>query len=133
MDDRPTAEELIDAVRLFLERELLPALGDARLRFQTLVAANALAIAGRELAGAEKRWCEELIELTTALDAPIVAPADFRQEVRGANEELCRRIRAGAFDEPGRFRELLALARRQVVRKLGVTNPRYLATPAGPP
>ena len=35
MNDRPTATELIDAVRLYLEKELLPALGDARLRFQT--------------------------------------------------------------------------------------------------
>ncbi|RTI21442.1 DUF6285 domain-containing protein, partial [Thermus scotoductus] len=50
MRDRPTAAELLQAVGEFLERELLPALEDPRLRFQTLVALNALGIARRELA-----------------------------------------------------------------------------------
>ena len=45
MNDRPTAAELLAAARQFLEAELIPTLGDARLRFQTLVAANVLAIA----------------------------------------------------------------------------------------
>ena len=53
MNDRPTAAELIDAVRGFLETELLPALADARLRFHALVAANVLAVAQRELNGEE--------------------------------------------------------------------------------
>ncbi len=59
MNDRPTAQELVDAVRLFLEKELLPGLTDARLRFQTLVAANVLAVAGREMAGEEALLHEE--------------------------------------------------------------------------
>ena len=42
MNDRPSAPELIDAVRLYLEKELLPTLTDARQRFQTLIAANVL-------------------------------------------------------------------------------------------
>jgi hypothetical protein len=48
--DRPTARELVEAVGEFLEREILPTLDDRRLRFRTLVALNALGIAGRELA-----------------------------------------------------------------------------------
>ena len=36
MNDRPTAGELVDAVRLFLEKELLPGLSDQRQRFQAL-------------------------------------------------------------------------------------------------
>src|SRR5262245_53809505 len=114
MDDRPTAEELVDAVRLFLERELLPTLTDARLRFQSLVAPNALAIVGRELAGTEERLRAEWGELAAVLGVPADTPAELRQAVRGANEELCQRIRAGAFDEPQKFRELLGLARKQV-------------------
>ena len=43
MNDRPTAAELLDAVRHFLETDLLPGLADARQRFQTLIAANVLA------------------------------------------------------------------------------------------
>jgi hypothetical protein len=48
--DRPTARELVEAVREFLHAEILPTLDDHRLRFRTLVALNALGIAERELA-----------------------------------------------------------------------------------
>ena len=52
MQDRPTVRELLDAVRSFLEVDVVPALhGPAR--FHALVAANVLAIAGRELATEE--------------------------------------------------------------------------------
>jgi hypothetical protein len=46
--DRPVAGELAEAVRGFLEEEILPALDDHRLRFRTLVAMNALSIVARE-------------------------------------------------------------------------------------
>jgi hypothetical protein len=125
MDDRPTATELIDAARLFLERELLPTLSDARLRFQTLVAANALAIAGRELAGEEERLLAEWTQLETA--PPPSGLALLRAAVRSANDARCRRIREGAFDEGEQFREMLQGVRGQVIRKLEIANPRYLA------
>lgn len=46
--DRPTAAELVAAVREFLEAEILPTLTDHRLRFRTLVAMNALSIVERD-------------------------------------------------------------------------------------
>ncbi len=67
--DRPTAAELAEAVREFLEAELLPVLDDHRLRFRTLVAMNALGMVERETA------------------AP---PADTT-----ADADLARRIRSG--------------------------------------
>lgn len=67
--DRPTAQELVESVREFLETEILPGLDDPRLRFRTLVALNALGMVERETA------------------AP---PED-----RAADRELARRIRAG--------------------------------------
>jgi hypothetical protein len=67
--DRPTAAELAESVREFLETEVLPGLDDHRLRFRTLVAMNALGMVEREVA------------------AP---PAD-----RTADAELARRIRSG--------------------------------------
>ena len=48
MTDRPVAAELAEAVRGFLEDEILPTLDDHRLRFRTLVAMNALSIVARE-------------------------------------------------------------------------------------
>ena len=53
MHDRPTAVELVNAVRQYLESELLPTLTDARFKFQTLIAANVLAIASASC-GAKK-------------------------------------------------------------------------------
>jgi aminoglycoside phosphotransferase (APT) family kinase protein len=67
--DRPTAQELAEAVREFLEHEILPVLDDARLRFRTLVAMNALGMVERET----------------------VTPPEERE----ADRELARRIRAG--------------------------------------
>src|SRR5205823_8768897 len=50
MQDRPRAGELAEAVREFIETEILPSIDDPRLRFRALVAANGLAILERELA-----------------------------------------------------------------------------------
>jgi hypothetical protein len=123
MNDRPSAAELVEAVRLFLERELLPTIADQRLKFQALVAANVLSIAGRELAGEEAQLAEEREALRPFVgDEP--AAAGPRAAVRAMNERLCARIRAGELDQ--RAGELRALLRRQVVRKLEVANPRCL-------
>ncbi len=131
MNDRPTAAELIDAVRHYLEAELLPTLTDARQRFQTLVAANVLAVAGRELAGEESQLRDEWDLLATLLGANGPRPeglSTLREAVRQANARLCERIRAGDFDTPTSFRAAAATVRKLVVRKLEVANPRYLAS-----
>jgi uncharacterized protein DUF6285 len=98
VSDRPSAAELVEATREFLEQELLPAATDARLRFRTLVAINALGIAQRELESVE--------------DDPLSA-----EEAA----ELARRIRSG--DVPD---DALALLKRQVAAKLRVANPAYV-------
>ena len=98
MNDRPTAAELVEATREYLETEVLPALDDQRLRFRTLVAINALGIAQRELESTE----EEVL-------SPEEAAA------------LARRIRAGEIPEGA-----LELLERHVAQKLRVASPRYL-------
>jgi hypothetical protein len=50
VSERPTAEELAEAIEEFLAGEILPTVTDARLRFRTLVALNALGIVRRALA-----------------------------------------------------------------------------------
>ena len=49
MSERPTAQELTEAILEFLGGEILPTLTDHRLRFRMLVAMNALGIVYREL------------------------------------------------------------------------------------
>lgn len=121
MIDRPVGPELLSAVRKFLESELIPVQTDARLRFQTLVAANVLAIAERE-------WQHSAAQLTKEWQwiRRWVPEGEFT-ELRPALYELCQRIGAGEFDDPKRFAALAADVRRSVERKLEISNPRYLA------
>jgi hypothetical protein len=134
MNDRPTATELIEAVRRFLEAEVLPALTEPRLRFGALVAANVLAIVGRELPAEEEtlRWERRLLaEVLGEAEEEPGNLAALRRAVAEGNERLCGRIRAGEFDEPERWRALAAKLRGVVERKLEVANPRYLAAVRG--
>ena len=130
MNDRPTAEELVAAARQFLEAELIPTLTDARLRFQTLVTANVLSIVERELHAEEEHLLQEWKELAALLELkeePAQRLTALRQSVHEANEELCRRIRQGLFDEPAAYLSLSGQLRQIVERKLAIANPRYLA------
>ncbi len=96
MTERPTPDELAEAIEEFLSGEILPALDDHRLRFRLLVALNALGILRRELAG---------------------LPKEDDSEVR----ELAARIRAGDVT-PG----TLAHVKASVAARLTVDSPRYL-------
>ena len=59
MTERPTAQELAEAVLEFLGDEILPTLTDHRLRFRTLVSMNALG-AGDVQAGTLERVKEDV-------------------------------------------------------------------------
>jgi uncharacterized protein DUF6285 len=98
MSDRPTAAELIEAVSEFLSTEVLPAASDHRLKFRTLVALNALAIAYRELEAGNN----------------LLLGTEERRD-------LVERIRAGDVDE-----SMLPLLKEHVADKLRVSNPAYL-------
>jgi len=98
MSERPTAQELTEAILEFLGGEILPTLIDQRLRFRMLVAMNALGIVHREL--------EAL-------------PAEDDAEQR----ELVQRIRAGDVP-PG----TLERVKTDVEARLRIASPRFLET-----
>ena len=98
MSDRPTAAELIEAVSEFLSTEVLPSATDHRLKFRTLVALNALAIAHREL---------------EASNNLLLGTKERR--------DLAERIRAGDVDDT-----MLPLLKQHVAEKLRISNPAYL-------
>jgi len=81
--DRPTPQELAEAVREFLEQEILPLLDDHRLKFRTLVAINGLGIAERELAATSPPRLEEweLARKIRAGDVPENAIALLKEQV----------------------------------------------------
>jgi hypothetical protein len=96
MSERPTPQELTEAIQEFLAGEILPTLTDHRLRFRMLVAMNALSIVYREL--------ERL-------------PVEDDTEQR----ELAARIRAGDVP-PG----TIARVKADVAERLRIDSPRYL-------
>lgn len=131
MQDRPTAVELLTAVRTFLETELLPGL-EGRRRFHTLVAANLLAVVARELEGEEAALVGEWRRLRDLLGVPETVPPGrldgLRAAVRALTEDLCARIRAGDADA-GAFADAVAAhVRTTVVDKLRIANPRSLGS-----
>ena len=95
MSERPTPDELAEAIEEFLASEVLPTLDDHRARFRMLVALNALGIVRRELAK---------------------LPREDDTEQR----ELAARIRAG--DVPG---GTLARVKADVVARLQIASPHY--------
>ncbi|MEW6270280.1 MAG: DUF6285 domain-containing protein [Thermodesulfobacteriota bacterium] len=128
MQDRPTIDELLEAVRRFLADEVVPAT-DGRRQFLARVAANALDLVRRELATeaahAEREW-----RGLDALLGPEPMPrerAELAAAVRRRNQALCKRIRAGAYDAGSSERAaLLAHVRATVHDKLEVTNRAYV-------
>ena len=134
MQDRPDARELLEAVREFLEQQVVPALEGTR-QFHARVAANVVAIVARELEGGEAQLRDEWRRLVSLLDAPPAElPADgmaLSTAVRTLNTELASRIRAGdAEHEPWRSR-VLAHLRAMADDRLAIANPRYRASSGG--
>ena len=134
MFDYPSAAELIAAARAHLERQVLPTIADPRLRFQTLVAANVLAIAERELAAGDAplraAW-QRLGALLGVPEAGAPAGGDLRASLAERERELIDAIQAGAFDA-GPPRERLAVhLRATALAELVVSNPRLLERVTG--
>ena len=107
--DRPTASELLQAVREWMEQDLMAGV-DGRLAFHVRVAMNMLDIVDREIA--------------------LGAPMEVRHEevLRGlgvtSDAELSHKIRTGEFDAD--FSRLLEVLRPVVDDKVRVANPKYL-------
>jgi len=130
MFDHPTVAELIAAARLQIEQHVLPTIAEPRLRFQTLVAANVLAIVERELSSGEAHLAAAWQRMADLLGEPSVpappAGAELRAAVAAQNAALCTAIRAGAFDAGARRQALLTHLRHTAEAELAVANPRYL-------
>ena len=107
--DAPTAAELIESVREWLDRDVIPST-EGRLRFHARVAANVLGMVEREIElgpGQELAHRKRLEHLGVADDV-----------------ELAAAIRAGEFAD--RAVELRAALAESVLDKLAVANPSYV-------
>jgi hypothetical protein len=115
MQDRPTAAELVEAVRAFLETDVLPAV-EGRIAFHTRVAVNALGMVERELQLGPQFEAEERARAVRVLG--------HDGEARALEAELAQAIRAGEFGvaDPA----VVEHVRATVAEKLRSANPKYL-------
>ena len=118
--DRPTAAELVQAVREFLERDVMTAT-EGRVQFHTRVAVNALGMIERELTDGPAFAAAERARAAALLGHDERRPASLERE-------LAARIRDGSLDD--RLDAVRAHVRATVREKLLVANPGYL--PADP-
>ena len=124
MQDRPSADELLEALAEFLDSEVVPAL-DGRKRFHAIVAANVARIAAREFRLAPAQREDEASELRALLGEASAGAAND-ETLTKLNAELCRRIDQGDADS-GDFRAaVLAFLRRATERKLAIDDPKRL-------
>lgn len=125
MQDRPRTLELLEAVQLFLETEILPGLDNEGLRFRCRVAANVLRIAGRDLALHRSELETTWRELNGLWKIPAALPADtarLDEALAVRLRALCVAIRDRA--EPAGTAEVLESVLRGQLRG---SNPAWLA------
>ena len=116
--DRPTAAELIEAVREFIAGPVSAAL-DGQAAFHARIATNVLAMVERELKIGPAMAAAETARLRTLLDrGPGVAGG-----LAELNAALARAIRDGTLDH--RRAEVLDHLRQTSRDKLSIANPRY--------
>lgn len=115
LHDIPDAAGLVEAVREFLEHDVMGAT-EGRVQFHTRVAVNVLNMVQREL----EQGAAQLEAHAAGLAA--LGVADERA--------LAEAIRTGALDD--RLDEVRAFVESTVRSKLEVANPRYLEGPKPP-
>ena len=129
MHDRPSVDELLRAVELLLDEQLVPSLDGAR-KYNARVASNVIKAVRRELQSEERQMDAEWRGLDLILGAEPRPDTLYarRQSLRTRNEELAERIRDGAADSVELRALVLAHVRDTVHAKLEVSNPEWLGT-----
>lgn len=125
MNDRPSAVELLGAVKGFLEREVMGRL-EGPQRYHARVAAHVLAVVAREIETEESQldaeW-ERLGVLLAEQADPPSSRAALRDGVRDRTQRLSARIRAGQADAGPWRSAVLEHLRATVADKLDVARP----------
>jgi hypothetical protein len=114
--DRPTADEMLEAVEEFLRDKVMPAVS-GHLNFHARVAANVIASVRREIAQSPN--------IEHGQHDRLVGLLGHDGDWESLNRELCESIRNGKLDldDPALLEHLRLVA----VDNLGVDNPKYSA------
>lgn len=117
MKVEPAGAELLHVARETLLNELLPKLPPGS-HYAARMAANAMAIAARELEGAAGGDADELARIEALL--PECKGCDLRE----ANRMLASAVRAGRFDDPRAQHALDDHLRAVTAARLTLSSPR---------
>lgn len=128
MQDRPTIDELLEAVAGYLRDDVMPNT-QGRLSFHARVSMNVLEMLRRELAMMEEHLAREWDGLDHLLGVAPMPPGleVTRKALLERNEQLCERIRAGEADSGPWRVSVLQHLRRVTLDKLDVSNPALAA------
>ena len=128
MKNLPGGSDLLSIARDTLMNELLPLVADDA-KYTLLMVANAMAIAGRELAAGEAPAVDALARLDKLYSTP-------QRELHGAalldaiaqqERRLAQDIREGHFDaDDAKRRALLEHFQKDVAVRLRISNPKSL-------
>ena len=125
MQDKPTAEELLEALAQFLDAEVVPAF-EGRRRFHAIVSANVARIVAREIRLGPEHAKQEYAALCALLDESATEAAPTETKLARLNTELCDRINRGAADQGDYRRKVIDFLRTVVAAKLAIDNPKML-------
>ena len=114
--NRPNMQELVEAVREFLEEKIQPAI-DGQISFHTRIAVNMLKTVERELALGPTLNQEEVARLNKILGQ--------EGTLAELNDMLCEKLKSGEIDyqDPALIEHL----RSSALGKLSIDNPEYSA------
>jgi hypothetical protein len=130
MQDRPSMDELLEAVAGFLRDDVM-ANTTGRVNFHARVAANVVEMLRREAALEEpalRREWDGLSALVGGDDEATASLAELRAAVLERNVDLAGRIRDGWADDGERRAAVIAHLRTMMRDKLAVSNPGLLAS-----
>lgn len=128
MYDKPSLNELLAAVQVHLEENVVPEVKENRkLYFQTLVAINLLKVSQRELDLAPGHLQAEWQRITGLLEIDKPFPDNLdaaRSQLAAFNAALIEKIRSGEFDENAQT--LIHHLKATTIEQLETANPKFL-------
>lgn len=117
--NRPSRQEILQAVAEYLKEELAPQLS-GRQRFQTLIAASLLEIVLREITLDPSAFYD-----SAELERLLGPEAQGLESREAAEVLLCEKIRRGDFDENPARERLLEYLAAEARYKIQVDNPKW--------
>ena len=128
MRDRPSISEVLLLARRILRERLLEHIPPEE-KYETLMIANAMAIAARQLSFGEEPEREELKRIQEILgdEKPSETGVHTATELLSCYERLCKGIRSGEHAPSSKqYKNIYRLLRDQARQKVLESNPGYL-------